>query len=99
MTQYESTYAPLEATYVNQAENWASPSAIAEARGQAMCDVAEQGQAGLNSAAETLRGYGINPGSGRYAALYTGAQPMLGAAEAAAGHDRRAEFTHATDGA
>ena len=83
--QYESIYAPLEATYVNQAENWASPSAIAEARGQAMGDVAEQGQAGLNSAAETLRGYGINPGSGRYAALYTGAQPMLGAAEAAAG--------------
>lgn len=83
--QYESTYAPLEAGYVNQAENWASPSAVAEARGQAMSDVAEQGQAGLNSAAETLRSYGINPGSGRYAALYTGAQPMLGAAEAAAG--------------
>jgi hypothetical protein len=83
--QYEDTYAPLEASYVNQAENWASPSAVAEARGQAMGDVAEQGQAGLNSAAETLRSYGINPGSGRYAALYTGAQPMLGAAEAAAG--------------
>lgn len=83
--QYESTYAPLEASYVNQAENWASPSATAEVRGQAMSDVAEQGQAGLNSAAETLRSYGINPGSGRYAALYTGAQPMLGAAEAAAG--------------
>ena len=83
--QYESTYAPLEASYVNQAENWASPSAVAEARGQAMSDVAEQGQAGLNSAAETLRSYGINPGSGRYAGLYTGAQPMLGAAEAAAG--------------
>ena len=83
--QYESTYAPLEASYVNQTENWASPSAVAEARGQAMGDVAEQGQAGLNSAAETLRSYGINPGSGRYAALYTGAQPMLGAAEAAAG--------------
>jgi len=83
--QYESTYAPLEASYVNQAENWASPSAIAEARGQAMADVAQQGQAGLNTAAETLRSYGINPGSGRYAGLYTGAQPMLGAAEAAAG--------------
>jgi hypothetical protein len=83
--QYETTYAPLEASYVNQAENWASPQATAEARGQAMSDVAEQGQAGLNTAAETLRSYGINPGSGRYAALYTGAQPMLGAAEAAAG--------------
>jgi hypothetical protein len=83
--QYEQTYAPLEAGYVQQAENWASPAAIAQARGQAMGDVAQQGQAGLNSAAETLRSYGINPGSGRYAGLYTGAQPMLGAAEAAAG--------------
>ena len=83
--QYESTYAPLEATYVNQAQNWASPAAIAGARGSAMADVAEQGQAGLNTAAETLRSYGINPGSGRYAGLYTGAQPMLGAAQAAAG--------------
>jgi hypothetical protein len=83
--QYESTYAPLEASYANEAANWDSPQAIAEARGQAMSDVAEQGQGGLNSAAETLRSYGINPGSGRYAALYTGAQPMLGAAEAAAG--------------
>jgi hypothetical protein len=83
--QYEQTYAPLEAGYAAEAQNWASPQAIAQARGQAMSDVAEQGQAGLNSAAETLRGYGINPGSGRYAALYTGAQPMLGASEAAAG--------------
>jgi hypothetical protein len=83
--EYESTYAPLEASYANEAENWDSPAAIAQARGQAMGDVAEEGQAGLNSAAETLRSYGINPGSGRYASLYTGAQPMLGAAEAAAG--------------
>ena len=59
--------------------------AIANARGAAMSDVAEQGQAGLNTAAETLRSYGINPGSGRYASLYTGAQPMLAASEAAAG--------------
>ena len=84
-SQYENLYAPLETAYVNQAENWDSPQAIAEARGQAMSDVAEQGQAGINTAAETLRGYGINPGSGRYAGLYTGAQPMLAASEAAAG--------------
>jgi hypothetical protein len=83
--QYLQTYAPLEQKFAAQAQDWASPAAIAEGRGQAMADVAEQGQAGLNSAAETLRSYGVNPASGRYAALYTGAQPMLGAAEAAAG--------------
>jgi hypothetical protein len=83
--QYETIYAPLEQAYATEAAGWDSPAAIAQARGQAMSDVAQQGQAGLNTAAETLRSYGINPGSGRYAGLYTGAQPMLGAAEAAAG--------------
>ena len=82
---YEKTYAPLEASYVAEASNWDSPNAVADARGKAMSDVAEQGQAGINNAAETLRSYGINPGSGRYAALYAGAQPMLAASEAAAG--------------
>jgi hypothetical protein len=83
--EYQQTYAPLEASYAQQAQNWASPEAMAQARAQAMSSVAEQGTAGLNSAAETLRSYGVNPSSPRYAALYTSAQPMLGAAEAAAG--------------
>lgn len=83
--QYLSTYQPLEQQYVGQVQDWASPSAIAEARGQAMSSVAEQGQAGINTAAETLRSYGVNPSSPRYAGLYTSAQPMLGASEAAAG--------------
>ncbi len=82
---YMGTYAPLEKSYAAEAAGWDTPQAIANARGQAMSDVAEQGQAGLNTAAETLRSYGINPGSGRYAGLYTGAQPMIAASEAAAG--------------
>jgi hypothetical protein len=83
--QYQQLYAPLDAQFVGQAENWASPSNIALVTGQAMGSVAEAGQAGMNDAAETLRSYGINPSSPKYAALYTSAQPMLGAAEAAAG--------------
>jgi hypothetical protein len=83
--QYQQYYAPLEATFVNQAQNWASPQAMATARAQAMADVGEQGMAGVNTAGETLRSYGINPASPRYASLYTGSQPMIGAAEAAAG--------------
>jgi hypothetical protein len=83
--QYQTLYAPLEAEFVNQAENWASPSNTALVRGQAMGDVAEQGQAALNSAAETLRGYGVNPSSPRYAGLYLSESPLLGASEAAAG--------------
>jgi hypothetical protein len=83
--EYQQYYAPLEANYVEQAQNWASPQAMATARAQAMADVGEKGMQGVNTAAETLRSYGINPGSARYASLYTGAQPMIGASEAAAG--------------
>lgn len=82
---YQQTYAPLETKFVQQAQDWASPENMALVRGQAMGDIAEQGQAALNSAAETLRGYGVNPSSPRYASLYTGAAPLLGASEAAAG--------------
>lgn len=82
---YQQTYAPLEKEFVGQAENWASPENIALVRGQAMGSVAEQGQSALNAASETLRGYGVNPSSPRYASLYLGAAPMLGASEAAAG--------------
>lgn len=83
--QYEQYYAPLAQQYAQQAQNWASPQAMAQARSEAMGSVAEQGMAGVNTAAETLRAYGVNPASPRYAGLYTSAQPMLGAAEAAAG--------------
>jgi hypothetical protein len=83
--QYQQYYAPLEANFVEQAQNWASPQAMAQARGEAMADVGEKGMQGVNTAAETLRSYGINPGSSRYASLYTGAQPMIAASEAAAG--------------
>jgi Chaperone of endosialidase len=82
---YLDTYAPLEQKFVGQAEGWASPENISLVRGQAMGSVAEQGNAALNSASETLRSYGVNPSSPRYASLYVGAQPMIGASEAAAG--------------
>ena len=53
--QYLSLYAPLERAFVGQAEDWASPQNQALVSGQAMGSVAEQGQASLASAAETLR--------------------------------------------
>ena len=83
--QYQDTFMPLQTQFVGQAENWASPEAMAQARSQAMSSVAEQGTAGINTAAETLRAYGVNPADQKYASLYTSAQPMLGASEAAAG--------------
>jgi hypothetical protein len=83
--QYETVYAPLEQKFAGEAQSWASPQAMALARGQAMGDVAEAGKSGIDSAAEKLRSYGVNPSSPRYASLFAGAQPMLAASEAAAG--------------
>jgi hypothetical protein len=82
---YQQDYLPLEEKYLGQVQDWASPGNQALVRGQAMGDIAEQGQAGVNTAAETLREYGVNPAAGKYASLYTETQPMLGAAQAAAG--------------
>jgi hypothetical protein len=83
--EYTKVYQPLEEKFVTQAQDWASPENIALVRGQAMGSVAEQSQASLNAASETLRSYGVNPSSPRYASLYLGAAPITGAAEAAAG--------------
>jgi hypothetical protein len=82
---YEQNYLPEELKLIGQVNNWASPGNQALVRGEAMGDIATQGQAGINTAAETLREYGVNPSAPKYASLYTEAQPMLGAAEAAAG--------------
>lgn len=83
--QYNATYAPLEATFVNQAENWASPANTALVQGQAQDAVAEASNAALNTSQEQLRAYGINPSSPKYAGLTIGANAMAGAGEAAAG--------------
>src|SRR5580765_2813210 len=61
--EYLDTYQPLEREYVGEVTNWDSPEAIVHARGEAMGSVAQQGMAGLDTAAETLRAYGVNPGS------------------------------------
>lgn len=85
MDMWNQYYAPLQESYVQQAENWASPANLALVTGQAQAGVAEQAQQGLNTAAEQLQSYGVNPSAGRFAGLLTGASATAGAAEAAAG--------------
>lgn len=82
---YNQIYAPLESSFVNQAENWASPANTALVQGQAEDAVAESSNAALNTSQEQLRAYGINPSSPKYAGLTIGANAMAGAGEAAAG--------------
>ena len=82
---YNQYYAPLEATYVNQAENWASPANTALVTGQARAGVASNVQQGINTSKEQLEAYGVKPNDPRFAGLYAGANVMGAAAEAGAG--------------
>jgi hypothetical protein len=82
---YQQYYAPLEAQVATQVQDWASPQAMALTTGQAQANVAEQSAAGINTAKETLRNFGVNPDSPELAGLYVGANTMAGAAEAGAG--------------
>ena len=50
---YQQNYLPEELKLIGQVNDWASPGNQALVRGQAMGDIAEQGQAGMNTAAET----------------------------------------------
>lgn len=83
--QYNQIYAPLEATFANQAENWASPANTALVQGEAESNIGETSQQALATAQEQMRAYGINPSSPRYAGLTIGANAIAGAGEAAAG--------------
>lgn len=82
---YNQIYAPLESSFVDQAENWASPANTALVQGQAQDSVAEQSNQELAASQEQLRSYGIDPSSPKYAGLTIGANAIAGAGEAAAG--------------
>ena len=82
---YNQYYAPLEASYVNQAENWASPANTSLVTGQARSGVASAVQQGINTSKEQLEAYGVKPNDPRFAGLYAGANVMGAAAEAGAG--------------
>lgn len=82
---YQQNYGPLMAQVAAEAQDWASPQAMALYTGEAKANVAENVAQGINTAKETLRGYGVNPNSPELAGLYVGANTMGAAAEAAAG--------------
>jgi hypothetical protein len=82
---YQHTYQPLEQQYVAQVEDWASPQNVALTQGEAQANVAEQTQAGINTAKEQLQSYGVKPDDPKFAGLYIGANTLGGAAQAAAG--------------
>jgi hypothetical protein len=82
---YEQTYQPIEQQYAGQAEAWASPAQQNLNAAAAESNIAEASEAQRNSATEQLEGYGINPGSTRFAGLDIASRTTQAAAEAGAG--------------
>ncbi len=83
--QYEKLYRPLQAKFVDEAQNYASPDKKALARGQAMAAVGQQFDAAGDAAKRNLESYGIDPSATRFAALDVGTRTAKAAATAAAG--------------
>ena len=82
---YEGTYQPLEQQYAAQAQQWASPAQQNLNAAAAETNISEAMESQRNSATEQLEGYGINPGSTRFAGLDIASRTQQAAAEAGAG--------------
>lgn len=68
-SQYNNLFAPENAQLVQDANDYASPEHMAVDMGSAGATQAQAGAAGLQNSEEQLVGMGIDPSSGRYAAL------------------------------
>ena len=68
---------------------YSSPERVASEMGQAQAGVMAGAEAGRQSAVRDLESFGIDPSSGRYAALDTANRVMAGAAAAGAGNQQR----------
>ena len=82
---YKGTYQPLEQSYAQQAQQWASPGQQAINAGAAEGNVATASQAGRDAATQQLESFGVNPGSTRFAGLDIGSRTAQAAATAGAG--------------
>lgn len=68
-SQYNNLFAPENQQLVQDANDYASPEHMAVDMGSAGATAAQAGQAGIQNSEENLVGMGIDPSSGRYAAL------------------------------
>jgi hypothetical protein len=94
MNQYNKNQGNIDAMMRN-AMTYASPQRIASEMGRAQAGVQQGAEAGRQSAIKDLQSFGIDPSSGRYAALDQASRVMSGAAAAGAGNQQR-EATMAT---
>jgi hypothetical protein len=97
MDQYNKNQGNIDAMMRN-AMTYASPQRIASEMGRAEAGVQQGAEAGRQNAIQDLQSFGVDPSSGRYAALDTASRVMSGAAAAGAGNQQR-EATTQTGGA
>ena len=97
MDQYNKNQGNIDAMMRN-AMTYASPQRIASEMGRAQAGVQQGAEAGRQNAIQDLQSFGVDPSSGRYAALDTASRVMSGAAAAGAGNQQR-EATTQTGGA
>lgn len=67
--QYNNLFAPENKQLVQDANSYASPAHMAADMGMAGATAAQSGKAAMDNATQALQAYGIDPSSGRYAAL------------------------------
>jgi hypothetical protein len=94
MEQYNKNQGNIDAMMRN-AMTYSSPQRIASEMGRAQAGVMQGAEAGRQNAIKDLQSFGIDPSSGRYAALDQASRVMSGAAAAGAGNQQR-EATMAT---
>jgi hypothetical protein len=88
MQQYANNQGNIDALMRN-AQSYASPQRIATDVGQAEAGVQQAGEAARQSAEQQLQSYGIDPSSGRYAALDNASRVQTAASAAGAGNQQR----------
>lgn len=67
--QYNNLFAPENAQLIADANSYASPSRMQADMGMAGATAAQAGQAAMRNSEQQLASFGIDPSSGRYAAL------------------------------
>lgn len=88
MNQYNKNQGNID-TMMRNAMMYASPQRIASEMGRAQAGVQQGAEAGRQSAIKDLQSFGVDPSSGRYAALDQASRVMSGAAAAGAGNMQR----------
>ena len=88
MEQFNRAQGDID-SLMRDALSYASPQRIAVDMGMAEAGVMQAGERGRQSAIRDLESYGIDPSSGRYAALDSANRTMTAAAAAGAGNQQR----------